>query len=77
MNDRDGRTLHFIALCVISIVNNVKVFLFVVGGIMAPKDVHSPVLRPVHGLRVFADVVKAMALRWRRSLNYPGGPVKT
>lgn len=42
MNDQDGRTLHFMALCVISIVNNVKVFLFVVGGIMAPKDVPLP-----------------------------------
>jgi len=40
-----GGKLHSVALCVISTVNNVKIFLFVVGGIMAPKDVHSPVLR--------------------------------
>lgn len=40
-----GGELHSIAPCVMSIVNAVKVFLFVVGGIIAPKDVHPPTLR--------------------------------
>ena len=47
-----------------------KVFLFVVGGIMVPIDVHAPIpgtctYVALRGTRVFADAIKAMTLKWR------------